>query len=93
MSKRQSNNPLVKPVSGKTVRVQVMLRPDLADRLKLAAMGLGVDLGDVVSAGLVEVLRNVTVSVTVRTPALSSAVESAGEDGAADGAAGLRVAG
>jgi hypothetical protein len=50
---------------GKTVRVQVLLRPAEASKLRLVAAALGLDLGDVVTVGLLPVLAKVRTHVSV----------------------------
>jgi hypothetical protein len=75
---------------GKTVRIQVMLRPEDASKLKLAALGLGLDLGDLVTTGLIPVLREIQAMVRVNPPALPS---SSAVEGSASESGGFRVAG
>ena len=76
---RSAGGSVVRSYDGKTRKVSVLLRPEDADRLRLAAVGLGVDQGDLVTAGLVEVLRGVEIRVRVLTP------EASGEGQTMDG--------
>lgn len=69
MAARPTDRPVIQPAlrkfSGKTVRVQVLLRPAEAEKLRLVAAGLRLDLGDVVTVGLLPVLARVRAHVAV----------------------------
>jgi hypothetical protein len=56
---------VVRAYEGKTVKLTITLRPADAVKLRIAAVGLGVDLGDLVTAGLVEVLAGIEARVRV----------------------------
>jgi hypothetical protein len=56
---------VVRSFEGKSKKVTISLRPDDAEKLRVAAVGLGVDQGDLVTSGLVDVLRGLEVRVRV----------------------------
>lgn len=85
MAKRSDGQTVIRSYEGKTAKITVSVPPALASKLRLAAVGLGVDQGDIVSAGLEQVLKAVEVRVRV-IPA--GPAESEGQ-----GAEPLRVAG
>lgn len=76
MSKRSvvgsGDRAVLKRVEGRTSKVTVSLTPALADRLRLAAVGLKLDQGDIVAIGLAWALRDVQAHVSVRPPSRDS---------------------
>ena len=80
---RPADRPALRRVAGKSVRVQILLQPDVAAKLRLAAVGLGLDLGDLVTAGLTPLLREIQATVRHCPPAASSppAASAAGGTG------------
>jgi hypothetical protein len=61
MAKR-SGDRSIRRFEGKTRKVTVCLAPQVADRLKLLAVYLGLDLGDVVTEGVLPLLAGFSVA-------------------------------
>jgi hypothetical protein len=85
MGKRSDSQAVIRSYDCKTAKITVSIPPALASKLRLAAVGLSVDQGDIVAAGLEQVLRGIEVKVRVIP---TGPAESEGQ-----GADGLRVAG
>jgi hypothetical protein len=69
---------VVRSFEGKSAKVTISLRPADAHKLRLASVGLGLDLGDLVTLALEPVLRSIEATVRVRGSGLADPGASEG---------------